>query len=112
MLRYRIQNFLSKNWNIEKNNYSFADLSNIKLSVQPIGLINEGDTVILFCQHTTSEPVTYRWFHNDQLLPGNLEYWILSNVKIVDGGIYVCTADHRIIGKKSSPPIAIDINCE
>ena len=86
-------------------------MSNVELYVQPSELVNEGDTIIFFCQTNSSEMLSYSWYHNGHLLANKLEHKILNNVQLSNSGSFVCVVHHPILGPKSSHPVVLTINC-
>ena len=87
-------------------------MSKVELSTEPSNTINEGDTILMFCNVKSSEALSYSWFHDGNLLQDHLQYKIINSVQLKDQGKYRCVAKHPVIGQKSSPFNEISANCK
>ena len=71
---------------------------NGSVTVEPSSLLaNQTDTVIFTCSSEGGPGNTYEWFHNGQIISGEISPTLtLANISVSDEGNYTCTVSNAV----------------
>lgn len=81
------------------------------LMFTPPSLYSVGDTIVMECKVTGTQPITYSILRDDTVISTNNNFFILNNISRNDHGSYACEAEN-VSGKKKSKHVEVNVQCK
>ena len=97
--------------------FAISDTANLIVQTPPLIVLEpinltecEGQVIVLTMQVQGSEPLSYYWTHNDNVLPGSgHNHYTLYNITSATEGNYICYVSNDC-GADTSNPVVISVN--